>query len=84
MTKKSVTKWHGLQTVLNHYQILPQEVIAFGDGPNDIDLLKNVGIGVAMENGRYMVKKVAKYVTTHHNNDGVAEFFQLHLKQQIV
>ncbi len=77
MTKKSVTKWHGLQTVLNYLQILPQEVIAFGDGPNDVEMLKNVGIGVAMENGRFMAKKVARYMTTHHEEDGVANFFEV-------
>ncbi|OIJ18403.1 hypothetical protein BKP45_12580 [Anaerobacillus alkalidiazotrophicus] len=75
ITKKSITKWHALQNVLSSFQILPQEVVAFGDGPNDIEMLKNVGCGVAMENGRFMVKKVAKYVTLDHENDGITEFF---------
>lgn len=77
ITKKSVTKWYGLKKVLKHYHYLPQEVIAFGDGPNDVEMLKNVGVGVAMENGRFMAKKVAKYLTLNHENDGVAEFFTL-------
>ncbi|RXI98373.1 HAD family hydrolase [Anaerobacillus alkaliphilus] len=85
MTKKSVTKWHALQTVLHYFQILPEEVVAFGDGPNDVEMLKNVGTGVAMENGRFMAKKVAKYITTHHDQDGVAEFFKMNRKSlQIV
>ncbi len=77
ITNQSISKWSALKTVLNHFQLLPQEVVAFGDGPNDIEMLKNVGIGVAMENGRFMAKKVAKYITLDNENDGIAAFFAM-------
>lgn len=75
ISKKFVNKWTGLKTVLDQYQLSPQEVVAFGDGANDIEMIKNVGVGVAMGNARYMVKKVAKHITESHEKDGIADFF---------
>ena len=45
--------------------------MAFGDGGNDIDMLKHAGIGVAMENGREDVKKIADFITTSVDDDGI-------------
>lgn len=49
------------------------DVIALGDGTNDISMLKMVGLGVAMGNARPEVKEVAKEVTTTNNDSGVAK-----------
>ena len=46
--------------------------MAFGDGGNDIDMLKHVGYGVAMGNAADDVKQAADYVTTEIDNDGIA------------
>ena len=46
--------------------------MAFGDGYNDIDLLQQVGWGVAVENAFPEVKAVANEITKHHKEDGVA------------
>lgn len=48
------------------------EVIAIGDGINDISMLKTVGLGVAMENADTNLKKYAKEITLTNNNNGVA------------
>ena len=47
-------------------------VMAFGDGDNDIDLLKEAGIGIAMENASSKCKDAATFITKHHDKDGVA------------
>ena len=47
-------------------------MVAFGDSYNDIDLLQQVGWGVAVANAIPEVKAVAQELTLHHKEDGVA------------
>ena len=44
----------------------------FGDGGNDISMLRHAAIGVAMGNAQEPVKKVADYITFSNEEDGVA------------
>jgi hydroxymethylpyrimidine pyrophosphatase-like HAD family hydrolase len=71
-----VSKWSAIKGLLDQFQISPSEVAAIGDGPNDIDMLRYVGMGVAMENASEKVKAASNFVTGHHENDGVAEFIE--------
>ena len=48
-----------------------KDTMAFGDGDNDIEMLKTVGIGIAMGNSIDTVKDVADYVTDSIREDGV-------------
>ena len=50
------------------------DAIAFGDNYNDKEMLEAVGLGVAVGNARDQVKAVAKAVTEHHEEDGVAQY----------
>ena len=61
----------GIQKILEHYGIRQEEVIAFGDGENDMEMLQFAGIGVAMGNADDEVKSVADYVTADINDDGI-------------
>lgn len=47
------------------------EIIAFGDGENDIEMMQYAGIGVAMGNAEASVKAIADYVTTDIDQDGI-------------
>lgn len=47
------------------------DAMAFGDGENDLEMLKAVKIGVAMGNGEEQVKRIADYVTTDIDADGI-------------
>ena len=49
-----------------------EETMAFGDGENDMSMLRMAGIGVAMENAEDHVKAAADYVTVTNNEAGVA------------
>jgi Cof subfamily protein (haloacid dehalogenase superfamily) len=70
---RKISKATALSLVLkNLYDFGMEEVIAFGDNYNDIDLIQKVGWGVAVANARQEVKAVAKEVTLHHREDGVA------------
>ena len=46
--------------------------MAFGDGENDLSMIIEAGIGVAMENGMDFLKANADYVTKSNDEDGVA------------
>ena len=48
-----------------------EPTIAFGDGGNDIEMLKHVGIGVEMGNAAEHVQAVADHVTDHVGNGGI-------------
>lgn len=61
--------------------IAPQEMIAFGDGGNDVEMLALVGLGVAMANAPDEVKKHADVVAGAHHDSGVLEFLE-HLPGQ--
>jgi Cof subfamily protein (haloacid dehalogenase superfamily) len=50
-----------------------EEIMACGDGMNDIAMLKAVGLGVAMENAEPEVREAADYITTSNDEDGVAK-----------
>jgi Cof subfamily protein (haloacid dehalogenase superfamily) len=53
--------------------------IAFGDDINDLEMIQNCGIGVAMANAAESVKAVADYVCGSNNNDGAAKWLEEYL-----
>ncbi len=69
-------KASGIQTICNELGILPENVIAFGDGENDMDMLSAAGIGVAMGNALPCVKEIADYVTETVEQDGILRALQ--------
>ena len=52
--------------------LLKSEIIACGDGYNDLSMIQYAGLGVAMGNGVLPVRKAAKYITLSNDEDGVA------------
>ena len=64
-------KDNGIQKILEVYGFTREESIAFGDSDNDLEMLEYAGVGVAMENAVEAVKKVADYVTSHIDEDGI-------------
>ncbi|MEH7225398.1 HAD family hydrolase [Bacillus sp. JJ1566] len=74
-----VSKWSAIKSLIHAYRIHPSEVVTIGDGPNDIEMLRHAGTGVAMGNASKDVKAVADFVTGHHQNDGLAEFVERYL-----
>ena len=68
-----VNKGTGLVNLGKVLGIKREEIMAFGDGDNDIVMLKEAGIGVAMANAEDKVKETADYITLSNEEDGVAE-----------
>ena len=75
----NVSKWSAIKSVLRAYRMNPSEAVTIGDGPNDIEMLRSAGTGVAMGNASEEVKAAADFVTGHHENDGLAEFIETYL-----
>lgn len=71
ITAKGVDKAKGLMEVARHCGYDISETMAFGDGGNDISIVKNAGIGVAMGNANESLKPVADYITSSVDEDGV-------------
>ncbi len=75
----SVNKANGLKYFLRYFHIDPKEVIAFGDGMNDYEMLKLVGFSYAMQNADSNLKKIAKYEAPSNNEDGVLKVLDSYL-----
>lgn len=73
-------KESGIKEYLKLNNIKREETMAFGDGENDIDMLKFVGIGVAMGNAESCVKESADYITNSVDDDGIMEAFKKFIK----
>lgn len=67
-----INKGQGIRDICRVLGISPAEVIAFGDAQNDIPMLQEAGMGVAMGNASDTVKATADYVTLSNNEDGIA------------
>ena len=59
--------------VYKRQQLSREELMACGDGLNDITMLQYAGLGVAMGNACKEAKEVADYITVTNNEDGVAK-----------
>lgn len=68
---KGLSKQAGVEFFCDYFGIDIAHTISFGDGGNDITMLKCTGIGVAMGNANPEVKQIADYVTDDVDNDGI-------------
>lgn len=69
---KGIDKAQRLETLLQLLGISREEMIACGDGYNDLTMIQYAGLGVAMENAVLPVRKAADYITLSNDEDGVA------------
>ena len=68
---KGIDKAQSLERLLQHLGMTKEEMIACGDGYNDLTMIQYAGLGVAMENAVLPVRKAADYITASNNDDGV-------------
>ncbi len=67
------SKGDGLRRVLAALGVAPEQVMAIGDGENDIEMLQLAGLGVAVGNAKPALKAVADVIVADNDHDGVAE-----------
>ncbi|MCR1897607.1 Cof-type HAD-IIB family hydrolase [Irregularibacter muris] len=79
LTHKNATKGNAIKTLAEYYHIPMNQVIAIGDSYNDITMIKQAGLGVAMDNGRKEVKEVADEITLSNDQEGVAAILEKYI-----
>lgn len=70
------TKGTALKELAQMFNISREEIIAFGDGLNDLDMIEYAGCGVAVGNARAQLREAADIIANTNDNDGVAEILE--------
>lgn len=83
LVPKGIDKALSLGRLLDIMNISPEELMSFGDGYNDISMIKYAGMGIAMDNAADEVKKAADYVTLSNEDDGIAAAIDKFFNQQL-
>ncbi|MDO4780641.1 MAG: HAD-IIB family hydrolase, partial [Bacteroides sp.] len=76
VTRKGTDKRNGIQKVSELLNISQSEIMAFGDGGNDISMLSYAGLSIAMGQSADEVKKHSHYVTSTPEEDGIYKALQ--------
>ena len=73
---EGIDKAKSLERLLERVGLHREDMIACGDGYNDLSMIQYAGLGVAMENGVLPVRKAADYITYSNNADGIAHVIE--------
>lgn len=76
ITAKQADKGQGLLAIAKQAGLDPKFTMAFGDGGNDLSMIRTAGIGVAMGNALDSLKQEADYVTTSVDDNGIRHALQ--------
>ena len=72
---KHISKASAIKYLLDIYGIAQSEWISFGDGINDLEMIREAGLGVAMKNALPELKAVSKDITEYtHDEDGLVRY----------
>lgn len=80
---KGCNKATSLEKLTDSLNYEMKDVIFFGDGMNDIEILSKVGLGVSMGNALPEVKKISKDTTVSNNENGIAVYLNKFLKENV-
>ena len=76
-----IHKAWGLEELLKRWNLKPEQIIAFGDSENDIEMLELAGISYAMENAEDRVKEIATEVAPANSQAGVYQVLENWLEE---
>ena len=79
--QKGIHKAWGLEQLMQKWEIQEQEIMAFGDSENDIEMLQLAGISYAMENADPRVKTVANHLAPANTEAGVLTVLENYLSK---
>ena len=74
-----INKLKTLELLCDDLKTIPNKVIFFGDGENDLPIIKGVGLGIAMKNAENIVKENADDITLSNDKEGVANYLEKYL-----
>ncbi|XP_029127449.1 endoribonuclease YBEY, chloroplastic-like isoform X2 [Cajanus cajan] len=67
------SKGNGVKLLLDHLGVTAKEIMAIGDGENDVEMLELASLGIALNNGSEKTKAVANVIGLSNDEDGVAD-----------
>ena len=73
---KEATKWNGIKQMFSHFGVSPSDAVYFSDDNDDIEPIKNCGLGVAVSNAIPSVLDIADRILDSNDMDGVAKFIE--------
>lgn len=73
ISAENINKWRAIEELSRILNISKEEIMAIGDNVNDIQMIENSKIGVAMDNSWDEIKLRADYITKSNDEDGVVE-----------
>jgi Cof subfamily protein (haloacid dehalogenase superfamily) len=82
IVKNGVSKENGLRALVSHLNIPLEKTVAIGDAEDDAGMITSAGLGVAMWNAPFEVKRAADWVTRSNNQQGVAYMVKEHFRKQ--
>ena len=74
-----INKLKTLELLCDDLKTIPNKVIFFGDGENDLPIIKGVGLGIAMKNAENIVKENADDITLSNDKEGVTNYLEKYL-----
>lgn len=77
---QNVSKGHAIQILMDQLHISADEIMAFGDAENDIEMLQKVKYGYVMDNAKDSMKKQFQWIAPSHNDEGVLEVIEYYLQ----
>lgn len=77
LTVAGISKWSGIQVLLEKLHLNAAQVICLGDTMNDEEMIRQAGKGVCMGNGQAALKEIAGYIADTNENGGVAKVIRL-------
>jgi Cof subfamily protein (haloacid dehalogenase superfamily) len=78
---QGIDKAKALKTVFGNDGYQPEDMIAFGDGQNDVSMIRYAGLGIGMANAVDELKEAADELTSSCDEDGIAEALYRHLPE---
>lgn len=76
IVKKGVNKATPLKEIAELEDFKIKNTYGLGDSGNDIELIKQAGTGIAVENAREDIKSIADIIVSHVENDGIANYLE--------
>ncbi len=81
LVPKGIDKARSLEVLLKETEMTKEEMMAVGDGFNDLSMIRYAGMGVAMANAQTVVRDSADFITLSNDEDGVAHVVEKFILQ---
>jgi len=81
ITKVDTNKWNAIKFLAERLQIADEQIMTIGDNSNDLEMIKNAGLGVAMGNSAPEIRNEANQITISNDENGVGKAIEKMLQK---